>query len=429
MTTRTNFEISTKTSAIQAWIVIFAASLYFFFEFFQVNVFNALDPYLLKTFNLQAGGLGNLSAYYFYAVVFCLVPAGLVLDRFSTKWVIIVEMFLCVLAVIVFAMSQSVWQAKIARLLLGVGGCCVLLSCVRLATRWFPEERMALVIGLIVTFAMLGGILSQAPFTYLTDTIGWRAALWVDAVVGFILLGVIAMFVRDFPNGAAHIKSHTASAISLRASLVSVFKNKQNWLCGIYSSLMNLPVFLMSTFGVLYLVQAKGMPRDKASLVTSMIFLGLIVGSPLIGFISDKIQRRKLCMQISAMLALVIVLFIMLIPNIAFVTAAILFLAFGLITSAQVLTYPVIAESNPPSIIASAESVASVLIMSGGFAGALFGGLMGWHWHHVFTLHHVPLYDKVHYAMAMTILPVGFVISIFCSFLIQETFGRSFQKK
>src|SRR3990167_7642198 len=223
MTTRTNFEISTKTSAIQAWIVIFAASLYFFFEFFQVNVFNALDPYLLKTFNLQAGGLGNLSAHYFYAVVFCLVPAGLVLDRFSTKWVIIVEMFLCVLAVIVFAMSQSVWQAKIARLLLGVGGCCVLLSCVRLATRWFPEERMALVIGLIVTFAMLGGILSQAPFTYLTDTIGWRAALWVDAVVGFILLGVIAMFVRDFPNGAAHIKSHTASAISLRASLVSVF--------------------------------------------------------------------------------------------------------------------------------------------------------------------------------------------------------------
>lgn len=416
-----------KAYCIKAWTVVLAAALYFFFEFFQVNVFNALDPYLLKEFNLRGGQLGNLSAFYFYAVVFCLIPAGLVLDRFSTKRVLLVEMTLCVAAVALFAMSQSLWQAKLARLLLGIGGCCVLLGSVRLATRWFAPRQLALVIGVIVTFAMTGGIMSQAPMTFLTDAIGWRPALWVIAGVGVVFFVLMVACIRDFPKGAKHVESHCAKNLTIWRSLSLVLRNRQNWLCGLYCSLMNIPVFLLGFFGVLYLTQTKGMLRSEASIVTSMVFLGLIIGSPLIGYLSDRLGRRKICMQICAAVALFLILLIMFLPSLSFHLAVILFFVLGLITSSQVLSYPVIAESNPPSIIASAESVAATLIMLGGFTSALFGSLMGLHWHHTFTAKNVPLYSAHDYLLAMSIIPVGFVLSLLCSFLVRETHGMAYR--
>ena len=73
----------------QSWVVCFSATLFFFFEFMQINMFNALDTALIKTFHMSAIQLGHLSANYFYATVIFLFPAGMILDRISTRKVII----------------------------------------------------------------------------------------------------------------------------------------------------------------------------------------------------------------------------------------------------------------------------------------------------------------------------------------------------
>ncbi len=61
------------------------ASLFFFYEFIQLNLFNPISVQLMLDFHLNAVQLGNLASTFFYGNALFLFPAGMLLDRFSTK--------------------------------------------------------------------------------------------------------------------------------------------------------------------------------------------------------------------------------------------------------------------------------------------------------------------------------------------------------
>ncbi len=408
----------------RASLVIFSSSLFFLYVFMQLNIFNALNPALIAKFNLSSAQLGELSSYYFYGIVLFLFPAGILLDRYSARFLITLGMFVVVLSTLVFALSDSLIVLKIARFFTGLAGAFCMLGNIRLASRWFPPQRMALVIGLVVTMGMAGGTLAQTPMTLLIDHYGMKMALLIDAAVGFILWLWILAFVRNQPkndseNFALSFHPHHVSLLpALKKALIS----RQNWFAGLYTSLMNLPIFIFGAmWGSLYLTEVFNYTRAQASLVTSMVFIGTVVGSPLIGGLSDRIGRRKRPMVWCAVISLVIMLWIMYANYMPFYLGIILFFALGLITSAQIITYPLVAESNPPEIIGTAQGIASTLIMAGGFTQILFGWLLSLHWSH--EMHgDIPWYSVANFNLALLILPVAFVLSILLSLFLKETY-------
>ncbi len=69
---------------------------------------------------------------------------------------------------------------------------------------------MALVIGLIVTLAMIGGMVAQPPFfTLLTDALGWRMTLLID-----VMLLLIVLLMKDFPRGLGQSFSRVSNAFA-----------------------------------------------------------------------------------------------------------------------------------------------------------------------------------------------------------------------
>ncbi|HYF98371.1 MAG TPA: MFS transporter [Coxiellaceae bacterium] len=419
---------SEASYGLKAWMVCFAGSLFFFFEFIQMNMFNALSPSLIQDFKVTGAKLGQVSAYYFYAIVCCVFIAGIILDRCSTRKTILTAMTACVISTFLFSTTTEVWQAELCRLVTGIGGSFCFLSNVRLASRWFSPRRMALVIGCIVTFAMLGGTVAQTPLTLLVDSIGWRKTLVLDGCAGVLMLLIISLMVEDYPPGQARIEKHNREFPLLKTIWLAV-RNAQNWLGGLYTSFMNLPIFLLGAmWGSLYLVQVHHLSRADASLVTTMIFVGTIVGSPFMGWLSDRMGRRRRPMIITAVLSLLVMLLVMYIPELSMTALLILFLLLGFFTSAQIISYPLIAESNPLALTGSAEGLAATLIMAGGFLQPLFGYLMELRWDH-HTQNGLPLYSWGNYQLGMMIMPCAFVLAFFVSLLVRETYGRFYEAK
>lgn len=413
---------------IRAWLVVFSAALFFFFEFMQVNMFNALDPALMQAFHVNAEQLGQLSANYFYANVIFLFPAGLILDRFSTRKIIITAMAVSVAAAYCFSCSHYFWQAATCRFLTGISGAFCLLSCVRVASRWFPPRRMALVVGLIVTFAMVGGMVAQTPFTLMTDQLGWRHTILIDAIVGTLMLIIMFSIVRDYPHGydKSLEQPHHTTDLRFWQSILLVAKNTQNWLGGIYTCLMNLPIFIIGAmWGSLYLVQVHHLTRADSSIVTSMIFLGTIIGSPLIGWFSDRIGRRRMPMIVTAIISLALIMLFMY-ARLNFIELCILTFIIGLVTSAQIISYPLIAESNALALTGSAEGLASTLIMAGGFSQPFVGWIIDHEWQHKF-INHIPLYSTHAYHIGFLIMPISFIIAAIAALLIKETYCQRHQ--
>jgi MFS family permease len=417
----------TRYQRLQPWIVVFTGALFFFYDFIQLNMFSALNTPLIREFHVSALQLGQLSAYYFYAVIPLLFPAGIILDRFSTKKIILMAMSLMSLGTLLFSFAQTFWITEVCRFMTGIGGTFCLLSAVRLATRWFPPRRMALVIGLIVTMAMAGGVIAQTPLTWLTQQIGWRHTLLLDGLLGLFFIILIACVVRDYPPGyQLEQDSHMGflSELGLWKSLRLTLKNSQNWLGGAFTSLLNLPIFLLGgIWGSMYLVQVHGLTRIEASYVTTMIFVGTIFGSPILGWLSDRIGLRRLPMIICAMFSLVIILIMMYAPHLTLLPSMLLFLLLGFFTSAQVLSYPLIAESNSRALTGTAEGLASVLIMAGGTSQPFFGWLMDVNWKHQ-IIDGLPFYSVTDYRLAMAIMPIGFFFGLIAALLIRETYCK-----
>lgn len=429
--TMQNLHADVKANANkQAWLVTLTSALFFFYEFIQLNFFNSIDIPLMQDFGLDAVQLGQLASMYFYANAICLFPAGNLLDRYSTKKLLLAAVAISTIGTFIFGLAQTYAMAAFGRLLVGAGASFCFLSCIRIASRWFPPQRMAFATGLVVVMAMLGGLIAQTPFALLTQALnGWRNAVMVDGALGVLIFIAIFYIVQDRPSYAheeAKSDREQLKTLGLWRCIKLAALNPQNWLGGIYTSLMNLPVFLLGAlWGMHYLVEVRHVTLVQASYATTMFFVGIMLGSPAFGWFSDKIGRRVLPMVLGSLFSLVVMFALMYAPDLSLPTIIFLFFLIGFVTSSQVLSYPTIAELNPIFLTSTAVSIDSICIMSSGFIfQPFFGWLMEKHGSHE-VVNGVTVYTAQDFNYAMLIMPIAFIIALVITFFIRETYCKS----
>ncbi len=410
-----------------SWLVCLSAALFFFYEFIQMNMFSSINLALMEAFHITATELGTLSAIYFLANAIFLFVAGFLLDRFSTKRIITFSMLICIIGTFLFSQAHVMWVAQFSRFLTGIGSAFCFLCCIRLVTRWFPENMLAFATGTIVTLGMMGGVIAQVPTAYLVETFGWRQALLMDAVLGLLIMGLILLVVQDHPNdslGLVEADTEALKQIGFWRAISHSLINAHNWLVGIITSLLNVtPIYLLGgMWGSFYLEQIHGMTPTQATSVTQMVFWGTILGSPLVGYLSDKIRLRREPLLVGTLLAMLTLMPIIFLNDASVFTMMALFFLLGLVTSVQILGYPLVAENNPSSLTATSVSVVSIATITG---GVLFQPFFGWvmdnNWDglvekgiHIYNLHA--------FREAMLVMPVGFIVSFIGILLVKETF-------
>lgn len=405
------------------WLVCLAAALFFFYEIFQLTVFNTLSQHLMQFFNIKASKLSTLSAAYLYSCILAIIPAGLLFDRYSTRQLLLLAATLCLLGIWLMATTDSYSLAILGRILMGIGNPFSLVGCMRLASRWFPPERKALVMGFIMTIAMTGGIISQAPFNWLIDKLGWQQALLVSFYAGVLITILMTIFIKDSPN-PLQISTAKASIKELWRGLKQAGKNSQNWLSGLYTSMVNLPVVVLGAlWGNLYLTQGRHVTHHTAANLISCLFFGIVIGAPLFGLISDRLQSRRYPMASCALLAMVTVLAILYLPNSLFLLYGLFFLL-GLLSGGQTLGYTVTAESNLATAESTSTSIVAIFVNSGAMLAQLgFAKLMDMFWDGKWV-NGVPVYSANSFNYSMLMLPIGFSFALLTLLMLQESYGR-----
>lgn len=410
-----------KLGSLKAYLVCFSCSMFFFYEFIQMHMFNAINESLRTVFATDASQLSFLSSTYLWGDLAFLLPAGIILDKYSTRHTVIYSMLLCIISTFGFAMTSNFWLAAFFHFLTGIGNAFCFLACVILVARWFPSNKQAMMIGLVITIAFLGGMTAQAPLTSLAAKFGWRKALWVDGVFGMLVLMQIMMFVEDSPQ--SYIYRNNQPHHSVWQELKQVVRNKQTYLAGMYTALLNLPIMVLcALWGTEALKALHGMTALEASNIVSMIFVGSIIGCPLAGWLSDNWGYRRRPMIIGAVLSLMVISVLMVDHQMSFGSLSVIFFLLGFFTSTQVVAYPMIAESNPQQLTATATALASIIIMGGaGVAQLLFGELLDLHWQGQ-LIGGQRFYSTSDYHFAMMLFPISFVIALVAGLMAKETY-------
>lgn len=402
---------SYKTSV--AILSCFIASLYLFYEIVQLTVFNTISSTLMQDLSLSPLALGRLSATYLTVCAIFLIPIGHLFDKYPIKCLLLIAASLSTIGVGLLATTHLLALAFLGRALTGFGNAFAFLGCMRLAASWFPPAKLALVMGLVVTIGMLGGVVSQAPCEWLVSHFGWRQMMLINTLLGLLIIILIAYKLKENPQAKAFPTHSVDKTRTLYRKIKLILLNPLNLCCGLYTGFLNLTVMLLGSLWIgLYLTQALGYSSTEAANLSSLIFVGLIIGAPLVGWISDHLHNRLIPMLCCSALMTIDMLLIIWYPSQINLMAWLLFLL-GLMSSAQILSYPIIAEHSSHDVSSSNFGFVAVLInLVGGGSQILFGWLINSN----------NLKDLgtilTHYRFALMIVPIASSLSLLLALLI-----------
>jgi MFS family permease len=168
-------------------------------------------------------------------------------------------------------------------------------------------------------------------------------------------------------------------------------------------------------WGVRYLQEAHGLDYGSAVMRSAAVPFGWIIGCPLLGFLSDRLGRRKPVI-IGGGIALMACLAWILFGRTGLFPPYVIGLVAGLASGAAMLPYTVIKEANPPQFGGTATGVVNFLNFT---FSALLGPVFAW------ILQHVSggagRMEKEHYQAAFAPLLLGVAVAIILSFFLRET--------
>ena len=221
------------------------------------------------------------------------VPAGLLLDRFGSKALILSGAAVMASGQLVLAFTESLPTALAARAVVGLGDAVTFISVLRLVSYWFSPRQVPLVTQLTGICGQLGQVLSAIPFFALLTKAGWTTAYVSVAAMGVLSMVLTLALVENTPDGPV-IPTHTTS---IRETLVSV---KTVWLrpgtrLGFFTHMgtqFSVTVFALM-WGVPYLTEAQGLSTGAAGGLLTISVVAAISSGVVVGIFTGRLPHRR----------------------------------------------------------------------------------------------------------------------------------------
>ncbi len=343
----------TRTAAV-AWLI---TAMYYFYQYTLRSAPAVMMPQLSDAFGMTATAVASMVGLFYYGYSPFSLVAGAAMDGLGPRRVVPVGAATVGIGALMFASGDGN-LASIGRFLQGAGGVFALVGAAYIATTNFPASRAATLIGATQMFGMAGGSAGQFVVgPMIGGGVSW-STFWVGMGIGGLAISVLLFLLLPESTAAPKREGWLKEAGS---AFGVVFRNPQSILCGVIAGLLFIPTTIFDmTWGVRYLQEGRGFDYATAVLRSAAVPLGWIIGCPLLGFLSDRIGRRKPVIIASAAVLLVCLAWILYGPVDVFPPYVLAIVA-GIVSGAAMLPYTVIKEANPPKMSGTATGVVNFL--------------------------------------------------------------------
>jgi MFS family permease len=403
---------NTRTGIRMATVAWLLAAIYYFYQYALRSAPAVMMPQLSEAFGLSALGVASIVGLFYYGYSPFSLVAGAAMDRLGPRRLLPLAAAAVGAGALMFATGNSA-AASAGRFIQGAGGVFALVGAIYIATRNFPASIAATLIGATQMFGMAGGSAGQfAVGPMIGGGMAWNR-FWVGMGIAGLLIAT-ALFVL-LPKDEPPQKSDNWLKSTTHAFGI-VFKNPQSILCGLIAGLLFIPTTIFDMiWGVRYLQEAQGFDYGAAVMRSATVPFGWIIGCPLLGFISDRIGRRKPVIIGGAIVLLACLAWILYGRPDLFPPYMIGLVA-GLASGAAMLPYTVIKEANPPQFGGTATGVVNFLNFTfSALLGPVFGGILQR------LSGGAAQMELEHYQTAFAPLLIGVAIAIVLAVLLKET--------
>ncbi|MDA8155161.1 MAG: DHA2 family efflux MFS transporter permease subunit [Actinomycetota bacterium] len=330
--------------SVSPWIITISVMLATFMEVLDTTIVTVAVPHIAGSLSASTDQATWVLTSYLVSNAIVLPASGWLSIYFGRKRFLVVCIVIFTLASIASGVASSLQMLVIARVFQGAGGGALQPVSQAILLESFPPEKRGMAMAAFAIGVVLAPILGPTVGGWLTDNYSWRWAFYINIPIGILAIMMIRTFVDDPPYirearpGRIDFTGFGLMAIGLAALQIILDKGQEadwfaapwiRWFAAISATalilfiiwelrarepIVHLRVFadrnfavgtlLMTCVGIalysaislipLFLQVLLRYPALQSGLAVSPRGIGALVMMPVVGYLTDKIDFRKL---------------------------------------------------------------------------------------------------------------------------------------
>lgn len=348
------------TYSYKPYFYFLIALSFLLLQFFLQLSFGILVPNLVSDFQLDLFQVGLLSASYYLTYVLFQLPAGSIICVFGTRYSISFGALFCGISAILFSLSHSFILALIARAIMGIGASFAFTGVTKVLLENFPKRQYSIMFGFSEAIAISSALFSHLLFANMLQKYSWHHIFFI---IGFFAVLISALSWIFLPR--ALIEFSGALSRMLAPGLY-LLKKLSLWVNGLFSGLMFAVVAAFSgLWATPFLMSVQKAPLVEVTFESSLLFLGLAMGSLLVGWLYKRYDCYQQIMAASAFITIVLSYILVYSTPIDLVYCSIIFFTLGFLCSGYIMCYTLVVDvvdSSMQSVAIGFTNTLGVLI-------------------------------------------------------------------
>jgi predicted MFS family arabinose efflux permease len=395
-------EIMAMSNRVTLWSMWFIVSFFYAYQYILRVIPSIMIEDIMNRFTIDAALFGQFSGVYYLGYSLMHIPLGIMLDRKGPKKILPIFILLTIVGTLPLVLTHFWVYPIIGRFFIGMGSSAAILGVFKIVRMSFAEHRFAMMLSWSVTIGLLGAIYGGAPINYLRDNYGYNFVLWTLIAVGISCALISYIIIPEYKEE------------SLRGSLYEdikniIFNKRVLAICFAAGFMVGPLEGFADVWGVSFLQTVYGLDKSVAATLTSLMYVGMAVGGPLLTYIGGRLNNYILVILWSAIL--MATAFVLLLQGkLAVALLGALFFTVGILCAYQILAIYVASTYVPQRLAGLMSAVANMIIMTFGYAfhatmGAVIDNFAG---HEGF----VPLDSVSALSKGIWVVPIGLFIGI-----------------
>ncbi len=272
-----------SSSRTIAWMVWIVASVFYAYQYILRVMPNIMLGDIMQQFNIDAATFGQFSGVYYIGYSLMHLPIGIMLDRFGPRKVMTGCILCTVVGILPLLFAEHWMYPIIGRALLGMGSSAAILGVFKIIRMTFSEANFPRMLSFSVTIGLMGAIYGGGPVSYMRETFGYQDVVQVFVIMGLVLAAVTYWIVPEMQS---------SSETTIKADIFEVLGNARVILCCLFAGMMVGPLEgFADVWGTAFLKQVYSFDGSVAAGLSSMIFVGMCFGAPVLSLVADKTKN------------------------------------------------------------------------------------------------------------------------------------------
>ena len=264
------------------------------FSHFYMLLLAPLFPLLKAELGVSFAALGALLTVHTAASGVFQVPAGLLVDRFGARPVLLGGLVILSAPFALVPLVSGYWALMVLMLVAGIGNSVFHPAAASILSKQIDPNRLGRAFGIHLSAAYGGWLVVFPLMPRLAEFWGWEIAVGAAGVAGLVFVALATLFREALSDRESATRGARSSESRAKSGLIAVVTTPSVIAFFLFYVFIAMATAGITSFGVVAMVDLYGVSLVSSGDMLTGFFLAGMVGVLFGGLLADRFKRHEL---------------------------------------------------------------------------------------------------------------------------------------